>query len=275
MSLALGVSLLALAVMLGGVAALFRHRNEGAMSALRTFALVGAASIALLHLLPEALGEVGWPGLVAAAAGFLAPAVLERLVLGDAGAHRTPTTALAMGYAAVLAHQFGEGAAVASLSRVGQLSLPIVFALAAHTVPLAMVVAIQVLEVRAGTGGKRAMSAALAGIALATVIGAFATRLVDAERFEAIEPWVLAAVAGLLLHALSHEAVASGPATTLSRAGEAAGGLLGLLLATIGIDEEEWVQEIPVPLQIATLVVLVGLVLLRSYGPRRAAEHPH
>lgn len=275
MSLALGVSLLALAVMLGGVAALFRHRNEGAMSALRTFALVGAASIALLHLLPEALGEVGWPGLVAAAAGFLAPAVLERLVLGDAGAHRTPTTALAMGYAAVLAHQFGEGAAVASLSRVGQLSLPIVFALAAHTVPLAMVVAIQVLEVRAGTGGKRAMSAALAGIALATVIGAFATRLVDAERFEAIEPWVLAAVAGLLLHALSHEAVASGPATTLSRAGEAVGGLLGLLLATIGIDEEEWVQEIPVPLQIATLVVLVGLVLLRSYGPRRAAEHPH
>ncbi|MGK3999641.1 hypothetical protein [Sorangium sp. So ce1024] len=275
MSLALGVSLLALAVMLGGVAALFRHRNEGAMSALRTFALVGAASIALLHLLPEALGEVGWPGLVAAAAGFLAPAVLERLVLGDAGAHRTPTTALAMGYAAVLAHQFGEGAAVASLSRVGQLSLPIVFALAAHTVPLAMVVAIQVLEVRAGTGGKRAMSAALAGIALATVIGAFATRLVDAERFEAIEPWVLAAVAGLLLHALSHEAVASGPATTLSRAGEAAGGLLGLLLATIGIDEEEWVQEIPVPLQIATLIVLVGLVLLRSYGPRRAAEHPH
>ncbi|KYF52993.1 hypothetical protein BE08_21650 [Sorangium cellulosum] len=275
MSLALGVSFLALAVMLGGIAALFRHRNEGAMSALRTFALVGAASIALLHLLPEALGEVGWPGLVAATAGFLAPAVLERLVLGEAGAHRTPTTALAMGYAAVLAHQFGEGAAVASLSRVGQLSLPVVFALAAHTVPLAMVVAIQVLEVRAGTGGKRAMSAALAGIALATVIGAFATRLVDAERFEAVEPWVLAAVAGLLLHALSHEAVASGPATTLSRAGEATGGLLGLILATIGIDEEEWVQEIPVAVRIATLFVLVGLILLRSYGPRRAAEHPH
>lgn len=275
MSLALGVSFLALAVMLGGIAALFRHRNEGAMSALRTFALVGAASIALLHLLPEALGEVGWPGLVAAAAGFLAPAVLERLVLGEAGAHRTPTTALAMGYAAVLAHQFGEGAAVASLSRVGQLSLPIVFALAAHTVPLAMVVAIQVLEVRAGTGGKRAMSAALAGIALATVIGAFATRLVEAERFEAVEPWVLAAVAGLLLHALSHEAVASGPATTLSRAGEATGGLLGLILATIGIDEEEWVQEIPVAVRIATLFVLVGLILLRSYGPRRAAEHLH
>ncbi|WP_437632302.1 hypothetical protein [Sorangium sp. So ce854] len=275
MSLALGVSFLALAVMLGGIAALFRHRNEGAMSALRTFALVGAAAIALLHLLPEALGEVGWPGLVAAAAGFLAPAVLERLVLGEAGAHRTPTTALAMGYAAVLAHQFGEGAAVASLSRIGQLSLPVVFALAAHTVPLAMVVAIQVLEVRAGTGGKRAMSAALAGIALATVIGAFATRLVDAERFEAVEPWVLAAVAGLLLHALSHEAVASGPATTLSRAGEATGGLLGLILATIGIDEEEWVQEIPVAVRIATLFVLVGLILLRSYGPRRAAEHLH
>ncbi|AGP40688.1 hypothetical protein BE04_38345 [Sorangium cellulosum] len=275
MSLAFGVLLLALAVMLGGIAALFRHRSEGAMSALRTFALVGAASIALLHLLPEALGEIGWPALLAAVAGFLAPALLERLVVGEAGAHRTPTTALAMGYAAVLAHQFGEGAAVASLSRVGQLTLPVVLALAAHTVPLAMVVAIQVLEVRAGTGGKRAMSAALAGIALATVVGAFATRLVDLERLEAVEPWLLSAVAGLLLHALSHEAVASGPATTVSRAGEAVGGLLGLALATIGIDEEEWVQQIPFQLQIAALVVVAGLILLRSYGPRRAAEHPH
>ncbi|WP_437810613.1 hypothetical protein [Sorangium sp. So ce1078] len=275
MSLAFGVLLLALAVMLGGMAALFRNRSEGAMSALRTFALVGAASIALLHLLPEALGEIGWPALMAAAAGFLAPAVLERAVIGEAGPHRTPTTALAMGYAAVLAHQFGEGAAVASLSRVGQLTLPVVLALAAHTVPLAMVVAIQVLEVRAGTGGKRAMSAALAGIALATVIGAFATRLVDVEHLEAVEPWLLSAVAGLLLHALSHEAVASGPATTVSRAGEAMGGLLGLVLATIGIDEEEWVQQIPFQLQIAALVVLAGLILLRSYGPRRASERPH
>ncbi|WP_437481556.1 hypothetical protein WME75_38115 [Sorangium sp. So ce1014] len=275
MSLAFGVLLLALAVMLGGMAALFRHRSERAMSALRTFALVGAASIALLHLLPEALGEIGWLALIAAVAGFLAPAVLERLVIGEAGAHRTPTTALAMGYAAVLAHQFGEGAAVASLSRVGQLTLPVVLALAAHTVPLAMVVAIQVLEVRAGTGGKGAMSAALAGIALATVIGAFATRLVDVERLEAVEPWLLSAVAGLLLHALSHEAVASGPATTVSRAGEALGGLLGLVLATIGIDEEEWVQGIPFQLQIAALVVLAGLILLRSYGPRRATERPH
>lgn len=275
MSLAFGVFLLALAVMLGGMAALFRHRSEGAMSALRTFALVGAASIALLHLLPEALGEIGWLALIAAAAGLLAPAVLERVVIGEAGAHRTPTTALAMGYAAVLAHQFGEGAAVASLSRVGQLTLPVVLALAAHTVPLAMVVAIQVLEVRAGTGGKGAMSAALAGIALATVIGAFATRLVDVERLEAVEPWLLSAVAGILLHALSHEAVASGPATTVSRAGEAMGGLLGLVLATIGIDEEEWVQRIPFQLQIAALVVLAGLIFLRSYGPRRAAERPH
>ncbi|XXX75178.1 hypothetical protein WMF30_46750 [Sorangium sp. So ce134] len=275
MSLAFGVLLLALAVMLGGVAALFRHRSEGAMSALRTFALVGAASIALLHLLPEALGEIGWPALLAAVAGFLAPALLERLVIGEAGAHRTPTTALAMGYAAVLAHQFGEGAAVASLSRVGQLTLPVVLALAAHTVPLAMVVAIQVLEVRAGAAGKGAMSAALAGIALATVVGAFATRLVDLEQLEAVEPWLLSAVAGLLLHALSHEAVASGPATTISRAGEAAGGLLGLVLATIGIDEEEWVQRIPFQLQIAALAVLAGLILLRSYGPRRPAERPH
>ncbi|AUX26087.1 hypothetical protein SOCEGT47_066420 [Sorangium cellulosum] len=270
MSLELGVSLLSLAVILGGFAAVFRHRSASAMSAIRTFAVVAAGSIALLHLLPEAVDEVGWLALIAAAAGFLAPAMLERIVLGEEGAHRAPTTALAMGYAAVLAHQFGEGAAIASLARVGLLSVPVVLALAAHTVPLAMVVAIQVLEVRPGAGVKRATSVALAGIALATVVGAFATRLVDVERFEAVEPWVLATVAGLLMHALSHEVLASTPATAVVRAGEAAGGLLGLALAVVGIHEEGWVQQIPAWLRITALVVLAGLIVLRSYGPRRA-----
>lgn len=275
MSLALGVSFLALAVVLGGLAAVFRHRSEGAMPAIRTFAIVAATSIALLHLLPEGLHELGWRALVAAAAGMVAPFALERLLLGKGGAQRAPTTSLAMGYAAVLAHQVGEGAAVASLARAGQLSTAVVLAIAAHTVPLAMVVAIQVLETQDGAAGRRATGAALAGIALATVVGAFATQLIGDDHIEVVEPWVLSVVAGLLLHALSHEALASAAATPATRASEALGGLLGLALAAMGIGEEEWVQPIPPALRVAGLLVLAGLILLRSHGPWRAPPRPH
>jgi hypothetical protein len=275
-SLAISVSILALAVMLGGLAAAFRHRGERAMPAIRTFAVVAAASIALLHLLPEAIGEIGWRALLAAAAGCLTPAVLERAVPMRRGhSHRAPTAALAMGYAAVLAHQLGEGAAVASLDRLGQLTMPVVLAIAAHTVPLAMVVAIQVLEAKGGVGGKRATSVALAGVALATVVGAFAASLIGVTQLEVVEPWLIATVAGILLHALSHEALESTAATPASRAGEAVAGLLGLALAVIGVEEEAWLQRFPLALRIAGIGLLSALVLLRSLASGRTAAHRH
>lgn len=277
MSLAISVSILALAVMLGGLAAAFRHRGEGAMPAIRAFAVVAAASIALLHLLPEAFGEIGWRALLAAAVGFLTPTAVEHVVHARGEhSHRAPTTALAMGYAAVLAHQFGEGAAVASLARVGQLSAPVVLAIAAHTVPLAMVVAIQVLEAKGGVGGKRATGVALAGVALATVVGACAARLVGVTRLEAVEPWIISTVAGILLHALSHEAPESIAVTPASRVGEAIAGLLGLALAALGVEEEAWLQRIPLGFRVAGIALLSGLILVRSLVSGRAPAHrPH
>jgi ZIP family zinc transporter len=290
-SLLLGVLILALAVFLGGLAAVFRRRGERAMPAVRAFAVVAAASIAVLHLLPEAIGEIGWRALLAAAAGFVAPAALERL-FPPLGApphdpsrpvdetdpdyqHRAPTTALAMGYAAVLAHQLGEGAAVASLARVGSLSVSILLAIAAHTVPLAMVVAIRVLEVKGDAGGRRAMGLALAGVALATAAGAFAARLVGATRIAAVEPWLIATVAGILLHALSHEALASAAATTASRTAEAVAGLLGLALAVAGVESTGWIQHIPWALRAVGVALLAGLIIARSFVPIRAGHRHH
>lgn len=278
MSLPLGVAILAVAVLLGGLAASFRRRSERAMPAVRTFAVVAAAAIALLHLLPEAVGEIGWRALLAAAAGFLAPAALERLFSLEYGGHpthRAPTTALALGYAAVLAHQLSEGAAVASLARVGSLSPSIVLAIAAHTVPLAMVVALRVLEVKGEPGGKRAMGLALAGVALATVAGAFASRIVGAANIEALGPWLIAVVAGILLHALSHEALASDAATPRARAAEAAAGLLGLAVAVAGVEDEGWIRAIPVAVRIAGVVLLAALVVARSFSWLRAGPRHH
>ena len=66
MSLLFGVALLALAVVLGGLAAIWRDTGRRAMHGIRTFAVVAAGAVAVLHLLPEAMSEIGWPALVRA-----------------------------------------------------------------------------------------------------------------------------------------------------------------------------------------------------------------
>lgn len=294
MSLLVGVLILAAAVFLGGFAAVFRERGQRAMPAIRTFAVVAAASIAVLHLLPEAIGAIGWRALLAGAAGFVAPAALERLLPprpSGEPAHRAPTTALAMGYAAVLAHQLGEGAAVASLARVGSLSASIVLAIAAHTVPLAMVVAIRVSEVKGDADHRSAMGLALMGVALATIAGAFASKAIGATSIEAVEPWLIATVAGILLHALTHEGFgaqgAGAPnvngglrgghaqAAMGGRVLEALAGLLGLGLAVSGVEPNGWVQQIPSPVRAVGVVLLAGLIIARSLAPPRARAHVH
>lgn len=282
MSLLFGIAILALAVLAGGLAAFMRDQGRRAVPAIRTFAVVAAVAIALFHLLPEAIAAVGWGALLACAVGAFGPAVLERLTPAQrAHTHDAPTTALAMGYAAVIAHQAGEGAALASLASTGSLSFGIVLAIAAHTVPLAMVVAIRVLEVKGGPGGGgvHATGLALAGVAGATVVGALAGNLIGTARLAAVQPWILATVAGLLLHALSHDALASPGSTTMARGIDTGAGWAGLLVAIVGVEPGGWIAEFPLAVRIAGVVGLASLIAARSFWPRHqhvdGAEHGH
>jgi hypothetical protein len=241
-SLSLAIAVLALAVLAGGLAAFSGERGRKAMPALRAFAVVAAASIALIHLLPEAIAGAGFITLLATAAGAIVPALLERLFHPhEDHAPHAPSTALAMGYAAVVVHQAGEGAALAGLAKTGALTVGLVLAIAAHTVPLAMVVALRVLEsYREGPGLHRAIGLALAGVAGATAAGAFAGSLVETSRLEAVQPWVLAAAAGLLLHALGHDAFerTSGGVSERIRDGVASGA--GIAVAVLGLEPGAW-----------------------------------
>jgi ZIP family zinc transporter len=278
-SLVPGITILALAVLLGGLAALWRDQSRRVLRGLRTFAVVAAVSIALVHLLPEAIADAGWWALLAAIIGLVAPALLERILPGGRGhTEQAPSTALAMGYAAVLAHQLGEGAAVASLARANELSPAIVLAIAAHTTPLAMVVAIRVLEVKEGQdGGSRAMALALAGVALATGVGALLGTSVSASQLDAVRPWILAGISGLLLHALAHNASAPPAPSVRGRVGDALAGLAGLGLAMTGVEQDSWVQKLDGTMRtVATLVlaaVVVAWSLLRR-SPEQAGHRP-
>jgi ZIP family zinc transporter len=241
--------------------------------------VVAAASIALLHLLPEAIAAIGLPALLATALFAFGPAVLERSIPSPHG-HRdaAPTTSLAMGYAAVVAHQAGEGAALASLASAGALSAGIVLAIAAHTVPLAMVVAIRVLEVRAGANARRATGIALFGVAFATIAGALLGNLIGAVRLTAVEPWLLASVAGLLLHALSHDhdhdAREPPAASTLARVADVAAGWAGLGMAVLGVEEGSWLAAVPGWMRTAGVVVLAAAITARSLWRSRSRRSP-
>jgi ZIP family zinc transporter len=276
-SLSLGIAILTLAVLLGGLAALFPQPTRGAMSMIRTFAVVAAASIALLHLLPEAIAAAGWGALGAALLGAFGPIALERAIPSPhAHSHEAPTTALAMGYAAVVAHQAGEGAALASLAETGALSAGIVLAIAAHTTPLAMVVGIRVLEVRGHgrDGNRRAIVLALLGVMAATACGAGAASVIGAERLVAAQPWLLALVAGLLLHALAHDALPAPSITLRARAGDVLAGWAGLALALFGVEQGGWVERVPWVLRAAGVAILAGAVAARSFVGRPHA-HQH
>jgi ZIP family zinc transporter len=274
-SLALGIVVLACAVFLGGLAALFRDPARGVLSLLRTFAVVAAASIALLHLLPEAIAAVGWGALAAAGFGAFGPILLERLFPAyDEHTHEAPTTSLAMGYAAVVAHQAGEGAVLASLAETGALSAGIVVAIAAHTVPLSMVVGIRVLEVRgrAVAGSQRAIALALLGVALATAGGACLGSLLGAARLSAVQPWLLAVVAGLLLHALSHDALAAPLLSGSARTLDTLAGWAGLALASFGVEDHGWAEHVPSGLRAVAVLVLAGAIAARSFLGREQAQ---
>ena len=77
----------------------------------------------------------------------------------------------------------------------------ILFAIAAHTVPVVAVVTMAFYRERGLT------HAALRGLglAIASVIGVLFPSLIPEAEFHAIEPWLTAAVAGLLLHVVAHD----------------------------------------------------------------------
>lgn len=278
-SLGVGLVVLAFAVLFGGVAAISGEHGRSVMPGLGTFATVASVAIALLHLLPESVAEIGWPALIATAAAFFGPFLLERLI-----PHRPESedgATILLGYIAVLLHQAGEGTLIASLARTGALSISIIVAIAAHTAPLGMIVAISALESteNAKKGMLRAL-VALVGCALATTIGAFSIDFVGSARVATMRPWLIASVAGLLLHALTHASTHThhhAHAHTHQEDGrklkELLAGLLGIGLAIASLESDGWVRALSWPLRGAGLFVLASAVALKTYWPKKDAEH--
>lgn len=201
-------------VVAGTVLALMPRGRDAWMGPMRTFALVAALSVVVLHLLPEALSRVGAFAILAFLAGLLLPEMLGKLGVllwragksepGENEPDKRRDFALEASYFGLLLHRVGDGVGLGAFTSE-LLTTPgrggVITALAAHAVP---VVAIVVLTFDSVQGRGSALKRA-AGLALASIVGVFVAHSIPTEVFAAASAWVAALVGGTLLHVVTHD----------------------------------------------------------------------
>lgn len=173
------------------------------LAALRTFALVSALAVVLGQLLPDALGGMGLGALAVFAVFAVLPSLVDKLS-AQIGKKSGGALGLELGYLALAVHQVADGLALGAYgghAHEGHSHGDVLLALSAHTVPLAALVTLA-YQRRANA---RVAVLRVTGLLVATLAGIIATSLVPAATFERFEPWITAAVAGLLLHVVVHD----------------------------------------------------------------------
>ena len=180
-------------------------RRAMALAAVQTFAVVAALGVVLVHLLPEALAGGGLATLAVFAVSWAVAHGLDRLSHGaDADCVRW---GLELGFAGLCLHKIGDGIALAHFARAphwpgsgpSEPSFDVLFAIAAHSVPVAAMLVIAYLP-----RGVRPALLRAAVLAFAAVLGVLLFELFPADRLAAWQPWIAAATAGLLVHVVSH-----------------------------------------------------------------------
>lgn len=231
---------------------------------MRTFAFAAAALVVFAHLLPEAVAEVGFPALVVFGASLALPALLERLaharhghghLHGEHADDHAP--GLEIGYLGLLLHNFGDGLGIGALPSAWART-EIALSVAAHTIP---VVAIFVVAF-ASQRSTRAALVRAAFLAVAIAAGMLAASLVPDWFTGALEPWITAAIAGVLLHVIAHDWPADPAPSPLSRALDlvaiAAAVLLSLAQTESGVEAHAG-AEVPARLAAAMARLALGI----------------
>ncbi|MFI5308209.1 MAG: permease [Polyangiales bacterium] len=246
----LGTAAALLAIALGTALGLIPGSSPRSASPFRTFAMVTAVAVVLGQLLPEALGEVGIAALAAFGLGFAAPRVAERLAARfsrPACSHddaMCTDLGLELGYVGLILHHVGDGIGLGLFTgplHAGHDHYDVVAALAAHTVPLA---ALMALAFKTHRGP---LSAALraVGIALSMLVGLLLARTLSPENLARFEPWLTAVVAGLLLHIVAHGWPEERKPTTSTRLMDFAAIGAGLAILALGGHSDAAERHLP------------------------------
>jgi uncharacterized membrane protein YraQ (UPF0718 family) len=265
---ALAVPLVAVAV--GTFLALAGGASPRVLVPVRSFALAAVLVAVLTHLLPEAIATIGPWAIAIFAAGFAAPQLFGWLA--SRGAHGSGKghgrLATELGFIGVIVHQIGDGLALGAFRG----HWDVVIAIGVHTIPLAAAVALGMLALY----NRRAAINRAVLLAAATVIGVIITGAGGPMIASDVAPWINAAVAGLLVHVLSHDLPTperTGTAPLVEVLAVAAGIVLPLLVAHSDGDADdvnlvsaihEVLELVAVPLALA----LAGAILLDLFADK-------
>ncbi len=210
-----------LALAAGPVLAKYTEHRRGFTQVLDGLVMAAIPGLIFLEFVPSAIGGGDWSVLLALAVGFVLPIAVERTTRHAGG--RTHHWALLAGLAGLAVHAALEGAALATLSAVAPVSLPLAAVL--HRLPIG----VAVWWLFAQEVDRRAAMAALAALMFATVFGYAlggeaawrATGSMGIRLFQA-------AVGGSLVHVAVHQRKTA--LTPLHRRREGWGAIVALAL---------------------------------------------
>lgn len=211
-------------VLLGAAVAFLPGVERRFFRPVHTLAFAAALTVVLAELLPGALVEAGPGALLLFVAGIAAPGLLDRAVDRLARhEHEEDGAGLELAFGGLLVHQAVDGLQVGT-SGVIEDGMTVVLAVAAHTTPL---VAVTVLAYAHHDGHRAALLRALA-LGVATALGVVVGTAASTTWLVPVEPWLRAAVAGVLLYILGHDLAEDRPATAAGRWTEAAATVIGM-----------------------------------------------
>ena len=174
------------------------------LDAVRTFAIVSAVAVVVGRLIPDAMSAAGPSVVIAVAAAFLAPWLIERAGHEDPEHDHSSTKGLELSYWGLALHKLGDGFALGAFTgeaHAGHHHGDTLTAIAAHSVPVTALITLAFTSAHGRKSGIR-RAAGLALIGALGVVLAQQTSLGDWTRGEA---WIEAAVSGLLLHVVTHD----------------------------------------------------------------------
>ncbi len=210
-------------VAIGAALGLSQRFTVRATGPIRTFAVVAAALVVGLSLLPHAVASQGAWGLLAALAGFVAIPLGERLIQRLLGSPGAPGLRLEMGFLGLLLHRFGDGVAM-SVEGHGR---ELLWALGAHEIPIVALVTLAYAP--------KGLAQSLLRVTLLGVSSSLGLWWVSSlpHTWADLHGWADAVAAGILVHVVAHEAFADQLQTSRDRALDVAAGLLGLAIVLV------------------------------------------
>ena len=191
-------------VAVGAVIGLAAPGRGRFLDAIRTFAVVSSIAVVIGRLIPDAVSAGGPEVLLAVAAAFLAPWLIERWAHEDPEHDHSSTMGLELSYWGLMLHKLGDGVALGSFTshaHAGHRHGDVLTAIAVHSVP---VTALMIMAFTAAHGRRSGIRRAI-GLGLIGVAGVVLAQQTSLGAWTRGEPWIEAAVSGLLLHVVTHD----------------------------------------------------------------------